>query len=640
MKKQKKTSSKPVASAVKQVSPSRLQAERLNRVSRWATIIGVLLMLFLFGTILLVSQRAIREPQDVRRDAMVADGAVKLTTTLSPAEARVGQLTRLQYDINTGNTRVNGVELLFDIVTETLDSSEIQVIGLHPDLVFAYQELDAVDHGFKVRIIALTRNPQQGFAAPAAAPLFALDFTPQRTGSIEVNFDVERSIAPEYRSNPIIDHLQSITTFTVPVLAATATTPPETGGPEQTDDLYFSETRLERDLRFFTDDDRRSPLNQAQLESGKSYRFTAVARIANRVLQPEATNAQDLLIRLRAVNHTQTQTLPYQSLLRSGEPLAVAFEGTFTAAASNTFTITLDPDNRITETLTNNNDLTYSFSIGQTQTTTDEPTPAACNERCTSNANCPVNFRCYDTGADGKRCRLATNVNATSCTASSTQAAAQTTTTATTTAAAAARTIQSCNQACSSNRDCAVNFRCYQGACRLATNPSSLTCTSADAGVVSEQYKKGDPGASLPPTTSPIPSPTPTPLVIEPEPEYPPEQTAWDTFWVSLMKQWDKWLGSSNLILPIAIVLLGVILLLTVLVLALNPNKGTVKRSKESTSTLPPAPPLSSKPNPAPPPLPGHGVTPPNRGTQAAPSSSMLERLQSKGIKQPGDTRS
>ncbi|MBD3279867.1 MAG: hypothetical protein GF390_04135 [Candidatus Pacebacteria bacterium] len=36
---------------------------------------------------------------------------------------------------------------------------------------------------------------------------------------------------------------------------------------------------------------------------------------------------------------------------------------------------------------------------------------------------------------------------------------------------------QLCNESCNSNADCAANLRCYQGQCRLATNPESEQCT-------------------------------------------------------------------------------------------------------------------------------------------------------------------
>jgi hypothetical protein len=43
-------------------------------------------------------------------------------------------------------------------------------------------------------------------------------------------------------------------------------------------------------------------------------------------------------------------------------------------------------------------------------------------------------------------------------------------------------TIKQCNESCASNADCGVNHRCYNGACRLVTNPSSSTCVNPPDG--------------------------------------------------------------------------------------------------------------------------------------------------------------
>ncbi len=44
--------------------------------------------------------------------------------------------------------------------------------------------------------------------------------------------------------------------------------------------------------------------------------------------------------------------------------------------------------------------------------------------------------------------------------------------------------IRQCNESCTASSQCAVNLRCYEGACRLATNVSSSTCsTQVDSGL-------------------------------------------------------------------------------------------------------------------------------------------------------------
>lgn len=38
--------------------------------------------------------------------------------------------------------------------------------------------------------------------------------------------------------------------------------------------------------------------------------------------------------------------------------------------------------------------------------------------------------------------------------------------------------VKSCNESCGSNAECAVNHRCYEGRCRLVTNPTSTSCVN------------------------------------------------------------------------------------------------------------------------------------------------------------------
>lgn len=147
-----------------------------------------------------------------------------------------------------------------------------------------------------------------------------------------------------------------------------------------------------------------------------------------------------------------------------------------------------------------------------------EPTPTtikSCNERCDSNADCEVGYRCFDTGSE-KRCRLATSPSSSNCTQVYDQTCNQyctksddcvdglgcwdnrcrnpenidSTTCADLTPTQRQTSINSCGEYCSSNANCAVNLRCYNNVCRLASNPSSLTCSAATQKTVSAIYEE------------------------------------------------------------------------------------------------------------------------------------------------------
>ncbi|NCN03833.1 MAG: hypothetical protein GW942_02040 [Candidatus Pacebacteria bacterium] len=140
-----------------------------------------------------------------------------------------------------------------------------------------------------------------------------------------------------------------------------------------------------------------------------------------------------------------------------------------------------------------------------------------CNQSCSSNADCAVNFRCFNTGS-GNKCRLATNPSSSNCSsppdlgpnkqcnqecANSKECAqglscwngacrnpsnVENTSCANQTAQEKEMSVNSCGESCSSNADCAINLRCYQSACRLTTNPSSLTCSAYTEKKVSKIY--------------------------------------------------------------------------------------------------------------------------------------------------------
>ncbi|MFA6814204.1 MAG: hypothetical protein WCR60_01510, partial [Patescibacteria group bacterium] len=51
-------------------------------------------------------------------------------------------------------------------------------------------------------------------------------------------------------------------------------------------------------------------------------------------------------------------------------------------------------------------------------------------------------------------------------------------------------TTYACNHGCNTNRDCMADYRCYQGRCRLASNPESPTCEAADVVKSTELIEK------------------------------------------------------------------------------------------------------------------------------------------------------
>ncbi len=125
-------------------------------------------------------------------------------------------------------------------------------------------------------------------------------------------------------------------------------------------------------------------------------------------------------------------------------------------------TINFDEDN----TIFTINQATYSAEAITTTLRVADLTPddedhqtiKQCNQECSSNSDCGVNYRCFSTN-DTKVCRLATNPSSVSCTNTS------------------KTNLKQCNQECGSNADCEQGLTCYQNSCRNPLNPSSATCS-------------------------------------------------------------------------------------------------------------------------------------------------------------------
>lgn len=116
----------------------------------------------------------------------------------------------------------------------------------------------------------------------------------------------------------------------------------------------------------------------------------------------------------------------------------------------------------------------------------DKGLQRACNDYCSDSSECRSGLTCW-----WNRCRAPKNLDNTSCaTPQKTSAVYYNYSDAgmykggvvvagSADAAPASTTPESsCNERCSTNRDCAANLRCFQGSCRLPSNVTNLSCMS------------------------------------------------------------------------------------------------------------------------------------------------------------------
>ncbi|PIR58721.1 MAG: hypothetical protein COU69_04145 [Candidatus Pacebacteria bacterium CG10_big_fil_rev_8_21_14_0_10_56_10] len=381
--------------------PSIWQHSRHWWISRLAAA-GLIAALVLAGLTVVSLQRRANIPQDPRQQAFVPDGEVVLSS-LPSGNTRVPVDTKndIVFRINTQGSRVQQVQLVFNLVTATLD--EAPELRLLDELRFrtTRQEVELTDDGYLVMFTAEIIDPDLALVSDGPHPMLEVSLQPVKPGRIEFDFDGQHSLARLLGSNQ--DQLRRLPDFVFMVV-------------DPNDAAAVTET----------------------------------------ITDTTISDSQGRTATSRSVEITRFEQDDGQST------------GTATSSP------TADP-------------------------------PTSCNQGCSSNAECAPNLRCYN-----NRCRLVTNVSSQQCQpagragpGASQSKGGQASPTPSSTAA--------CRQSCASNTDCSANFRCFQSECRLAANPSSLSCSPAESKTVSPLFS-ATPSAALvaSPAASASPSATAT----------------------------------------------------------------------------------------------------------------------------------
>lgn len=227
------------------------------------------------------------------------------------------------------------------------------------------------------------------------------------------------------------------------------------------------------------------------------------------------------------------------------------------------------------------------------------PTPPiiqSCNQTCTSNSQCAVNYFCYPT-SQGNRCRLATNPTSTTCQTDDQTSIRQCNEYCTSNAECKTgltcwnsycrnpenpdnnqclglttqqrnTVAQQCGQSCTSNADCSINLQCYEGQCRLATNPSSTSCSTTTTKTVSNAYANKAKDATNSADIANSDTPVNDKLNAPPkdgssltDDAIQKDETLWDLF--------RNLIANSDSKLPFFTILLGVLLLIISILVAL-----------------------------------------------------------------------
>ncbi len=482
-------------SAQKRVIKMKNSPEKL--ISILATVFSGLLVITGVLTLVIIRQ-PIQERQDLRRSASTGDGQVTVEAGTSVSTTfPVNTTGHIDLAVNTHGVQTDGVQLVFDVVTDSFDSLNVEILS-GVGLQSGYENVQPTSNGFKVAIIAIPQNIGSAFSTNSATSFLRLSFTPTQDGPIQLNFDQGQSISTVHSSNPPTDELKTVSS-----LAYTA-------GTTSVDDCTY------------TYSDWSTCTNNQQTRTVTS-KTPSNCTTPSPVLTQACTSTPGECVYTYSnwgscTNGQQTRTVTSKTPSNCTTPNPILTQ----TCSNNTSNASLKSCN---ESCSSNADCQANYvcysstktcrlatnpSNSSCQGTPDNGLNRSCNEYCADTNECGSGYFCFY-----NRCRVPENPDSTSCTLPSSSITAM--------------IAQNCNKTCQTNSQCGANMRCYNSQCRLASNPSSTSCSSApittyrsnnyQVGSTASNTKGADLSTGLDTTktsttaaivfTSPIPTPSP-----------------------------------------------------------------------------------------------------------------------------------
>ena len=347
-----------------------------NLTSLIATIISLLLIVA--GTVgLILLQKPLREEsQDIRKDASVESGKVIVSGLPNSGNTfTAGEEATISFQANTKGAQTDGIQLVFNLITNTLGSTPTISIPSGSGLQAAYQQIEQTGDGYLISLIALPQQIGQAFSSTTPVTIAQLEINPSNAGNIELSFDREKSKSIIQGTNPPQDALKYVNSLTytvtnssgdpIPSPSPSPSPSPATGG------LTVQGCNLACTSNAECETDHRCYNGQCRL----------VTNVSSTTCEPKPDQGLDFGCNSYCADSREcdSQYACLENKCRRAD----------------------NPD-----------DASCRIPSSTIQKNVDE----SCNTTCGTNADCAANLRCYY-GA----CRLATNVSSTTCTAATTK---------------------------------------------------------------------------------------------------------------------------------------------------------------------------------------------------------------------------
>jgi len=185
-----------------------------NLTSIIATTISVLLIVA--GTVgLILLQKPLREESlDIRKDASVDNGQVLVSSSpASGSNVEINQDTTINFQTNTSGIQTDGVQLVFNLITNTLGETPIISVPSDSGLKNEYSQIEQTSDGYLVSVIAIPQQTGGTFSSSSPITTAQLKIKPTSSGNIEISFDREKSKSIIHASNPPEDALSHVSTL-------------------------------------------------------------------------------------------------------------------------------------------------------------------------------------------------------------------------------------------------------------------------------------------------------------------------------------------------------------------------------------------------------------------------------------------
>ncbi len=173
------------------------------------------LLLIISGTVgLILLQKPLKEAsQDIRKDASVSNGQVLVSgLPTSGSTLELGDRI-ISFQATTQGIQTDGVQLVFNLITNTLGSIPTIFTPSESGLQATYQQIEQTSDGYLISIIATPQQLGQTFSSNSLITIAQLRIKPSSSGNIEISFDREKSKSIISGTNPPQDALNHVTTL-------------------------------------------------------------------------------------------------------------------------------------------------------------------------------------------------------------------------------------------------------------------------------------------------------------------------------------------------------------------------------------------------------------------------------------------